>query len=81
MVMIWNTKNPIQPERKYTFEAPITSLEFSKDNPHLLAIGFYNGNIKIIDISIRYLNVITQTNRDSSPSFEAIWQVGVFIYF
>lgn len=39
LVMIWNIKNPVQPERHYSFQSPVTTLKFSKENSNLLAIG------------------------------------------
>ncbi|KAK4876062.1 hypothetical protein RN001_012484 [Aquatica leii] len=74
MVMLWNIKNPVQPERCYKFEQPVTTINFSKNNPNLLGIGFYDGTIKIIDISIKELTVIGYSGEDS-PSFEPIWKI------
>lgn len=39
IVMIWNIKNPVQPERHYNFNSPITSLQFSRQCANVLAIG------------------------------------------
>lgn len=77
MVLLWNIKNPVQPERVYAFGVPVTSVAFSILNPNLLAIGFYNGYIKIIDVSARHIRIICQTSKDSFPNFEAVWHVGV----
>ncbi|KAF5306983.1 hypothetical protein FQR65_LT07206 [Abscondita terminalis] len=74
MVMLWNIKNPVQPERCYKFEQPATSVEFSKQNPNLLGVGFYDGTIEIIDVSNKELTVIGRSG-DDSPSFEPIWQI------
>lgn len=72
--MIWNVKNPVQPERQYNFEQAVTALNFSKQNPNLLGIGFYNGSVQIIDISARDLRVVGHSTTDS-PCFEPIWQI------
>ncbi|CAG9765018.1 unnamed protein product [Ceutorhynchus assimilis] len=69
--MIWNMKNPVQPERTWNFEAPVTTLSFSKQDPNLLAIGFYDGLVNIIDISKRDLYIVGQ----NVSSFECVWCV------
>lgn len=50
-VLIWNFKNPVNPERKYKFEIPVSDIEFSPKNLHLLAVAFHDGSLKILDIS------------------------------
>ncbi|XP_068898446.1 dynein axonemal intermediate chain 4-like isoform X2 [Tenebrio molitor] len=71
MVMIWNIKNPQQPERQYDFPVPVSSVAFSKVNPNLLAVGFYNGHLKILDVSKREVFVI----REDTMFFEPVWSV------
>ncbi|KAL1508970.1 hypothetical protein ABEB36_003782 [Hypothenemus hampei] len=62
MIFIWNIKNPIQPERTYFFSIP---------DPNLLAVGFYNGHIVVIDITKRDLNIIGE----NVPGFEVVWNI------
>ncbi|XP_030761738.1 WD repeat-containing protein 78-like isoform X1 [Sitophilus oryzae] len=71
MVMVWNIKNPVQPERVYEFADPVTTLSFSKRNPNLLAVGFYNGHVIVINVSNRELQIVSE----NTPSFEAVWCV------
>lgn len=75
LVMIWNIKNPVQPERVYHFPSPVTSVDFSQQHPNLLAIGFYDGSIKVLDISDTNIRTIGTSSREDSPLFEPIWQV------
>ncbi|RZB39082.1 WD repeat-containing protein 78, partial [Asbolus verrucosus] len=72
VVMIWNIKNPKQPERQYFFQHSVTSLVFSKINPNFLAVGFYNGHVKILDVSKRELKVLRE---DRTTSFEPVWSI------
>lgn len=45
-------------------------------NSQLLAIGFYDGSIRIIDITIANdSNVVAISERKSSPPIEPIWQM------
>ncbi|XP_077290075.1 dynein axonemal intermediate chain 4 [Arctopsyche grandis] len=73
VVAIWNIKNPIQPERLLRFKIPVTSMAFSTANPNLLAIGFYNGNVKILDIASS--KIVAQSSRKTCASYEPIWEV------
>jgi hypothetical protein len=75
LVCCWTIKNPTQPERKYEFDSPVTSVNFSTDRPNLLACGFYNGSVMILDVSSRNKTVIAVSNRVTSPSYEPIWQI------
>lgn len=75
MVMIWNIKNPVQPERTYHFEAAVTSLQFSRKNFNALAVGMYNGKLEILDISFKEKQIIRQNSRKLSSTYEALWQV------
>lgn len=75
LVCCWTIKNPTQPERKYKFDSPVTSVNFSTYRPNLLACGFYNGSVIILDISFRTKTVIAVSNRETSPSYEPVWQI------
>jgi WD40 repeat protein len=75
LVCCWNIKNPTQPERKYKFDSPVTSVNFSTDRPNLLACGFHNGSVIILDISTRNRTVVALSNRETSPSYEPVWQI------
>jgi WD40 repeat protein len=75
LVCCWTIKNPIQPERKYKFDSPVTSVKFSTDRPNLLACGFYNGSVIILDISSRNKTIIALSSRETSPSYEPVWQI------
>lgn len=74
-VAIWNIKNPIQPEILINFVHPVTNIEFSTCNPNLLAVGFYNGNVTILDISNNNEKIIAKTDKITYPSYEPIWDI------
>lgn len=71
VLMIWNIKNPKQPEREFFFNELVTCLDFSKNNPNLIAVGFYTGQIRIIDISSRDLSIVGSFK----ASFDAVWDI------
>lgn len=75
LVLIWCAKNPSHYGRKFTFNSPVSSLNWSKRKPNLLAIGFFNGTVNVIDVNSKDLLIVRQSERESSPSFEPHWQI------
>ncbi|CAH1156209.1 unnamed protein product [Phaedon cochleariae] len=76
LVMIWNIKNPVQPERNYSFDVPVTSVCFSSSNPILLAIGFYDGSIKVLNVVSRDIMIIGEKMPTYEPVWSVLWQYG-----
>ncbi|XP_023025428.1 dynein axonemal intermediate chain 4 isoform X2 [Leptinotarsa decemlineata] len=76
LVLIWNIKNPVQPERRYTFDVPVTSLQFSKSNPVLLGVGFDNGSVKVLNVSSRDKEIVGENMATFEPVWNISWQVG-----
>lgn len=78
-VLVWSIKNPVNPERRYSYNIPVTAVEFSQMNPQLIAVALYDGTIEVIDItenrSIDGYSVVAKSERQSSPGFEPIWQI------
>lgn len=76
-VLIWCIKNPVNPERRYRFQIPVSSVAFSKFSPQLLAVGLYNGSIEVLNItensSIENGSTIARSDRSTSPVIEPVW--------
>lgn len=69
-------QNPVNPERRYRFDRPVTAVEFSKETPQLLAVGTFNGMIEVLDISYSDTNcIVAKSQRNSSAGFEPIWDM------
>lgn len=49
LVLFWSLKNPEYPERIYNLPVGVTSVDFSRMHPYLLAVGFVNGVVAIYD--------------------------------
>ncbi|KAL7305904.1 hypothetical protein TKK_0001909 [Trichogramma kaykai] len=75
LLLIWSIKNPSLPDRSFQFNSPVSDLDWSKADPNLLAVGFYDGMIRIIDVSEKELTVVREAGRKYSPTFEPHWQV------
>lgn len=71
LVLIWNIKNPVQPERTYRFTESVTCVSFSKSNPTLLAVGTYMGSVTVINIVSREKMIIGE----NVPTFEPVWNI------
>lgn len=71
LVLIWNIKNPVQPERTYKFQDSVTCVRFSTSNPMLLAVGTYIGSIIVLNIASRELMFIGE----NTPTFEPVWDI------
>jgi dynein intermediate chain 4, axonemal len=50
LVLFWSLRNPDYPEKVLRTPHAITAIDFSKRNPSLLAVGFYNGDIAVYDV-------------------------------
>jgi hypothetical protein len=50
MLCFWTLKNPNFPEKIIKTEHSITCCQFSKKNPHLIAVGDSHGNIAIYNV-------------------------------
>lgn len=71
LVLIWNVKNPVQPERTYKFTDSIISVHFSTSNPMLLAVGTYIGSVIVLNIVSREKMII----EENAPTFEPVWDI------
>lgn len=50
LVLFWSLRNPEHPEKFMRTPHPVTSLDFSKRSPALLAVGLYNGDVSVYDV-------------------------------
>lgn len=50
LVLFWSLRNPEYPEKILRTKHPVTSLDFSRFSPMLLAVGCYNGDVMIFDV-------------------------------
>jgi dynein intermediate chain 4, axonemal len=75
-VLVWSGKNPVNPERRYCYQIPVSAVEFSRQIPQYLAVAFYDGSIEVIDITPAVGKiVIAKSERKSSPVFDPIWSI------
>ncbi|XP_071952753.1 dynein axonemal intermediate chain 4-like isoform X2 [Antedon mediterranea] len=77
LVCCWSLKNPEYPERVFHCEAGVTSMDFSANNPNLLAIGLYDGTVAIYNVRSTKdepaLDSYESKAKHSSPVWELKW--------
>ena len=76
MVALWSLKNPEFPERVYKLPMGATSVDWSEEHPHILAVGTYTGDILIMDTRDEgeepfLRSSLTDENRHVDP----VWQL------
>ncbi|KDO35303.1 hypothetical protein SPRG_00152 [Saprolegnia parasitica CBS 223.65] len=49
LVLFWSLKNPEFPERIYVLPCGATSIDFSRSQPYMLAVGFHDGVVALYD--------------------------------
>ncbi|CAH1986252.1 unnamed protein product [Acanthoscelides obtectus] len=76
LVLIWSIKNPVQPERQYNFTPPVTAVSFSKENPMLLAVGFYDGTVIVLNVASREKMIIGENVTPFEPCWSLCWNYG-----
>lgn len=50
LVCVFSVKNPDASERSFVVQSPVSSIDFSKAHPHLLAVGCEDGSIFVFDV-------------------------------
>lgn len=50
-ICIWSVKNTKYPERFYKFPSTVTCLDFATRSPNILAAGFLDGSLVLLDAS------------------------------
>lgn len=78
LLCCWNVKNPQQPERKYNFEVPVSSLAFSESEPNLLAVGLFDGTVALLDISKKLVEIVLTTRKHVISNYQPVWQMAWF---
>ena len=76
ILAFWTLKNPTFPEKIIYHEHSITSCQFSKRNPHLIAIGDSHGNIAIFNIRSEDYNLPIAESKDlDGKHTDIIWEI------
>uniref|UniRef100_A0A1A9WB47 Dynein axonemal intermediate chain 4 n=1 Tax=Glossina brevipalpis TaxID=37001 RepID=A0A1A9WB47_9MUSC len=71
-VCVWSIKNPCDPERYFSYDYPVASVEFSPYRSTLLAIGLYDGTVEVRDITSAHDTLIAISQRTTSPGVDPV---------
>ncbi|RHY31175.1 hypothetical protein DYB32_003710 [Aphanomyces invadans] len=75
LVLFWSLKNPEYPERVYKLGCGVTSIDFSRLHPNLLAVGFHNGVVALFDTRKNDAVPILSSESNSGSHLDVVWQV------
>eukprot|EP00116_Pleurobrachia_bachei_P019202 sb/3479464/ len=75
MACCWSIKNPEFPERVFKVNSGVTALDFSKQNPNLLAVGMYNGTIAVYNVRSNAQTPILDSNETPSNHLGPVWEI------
>lgn len=75
MLMFWTLKSPKFPERIITAPTGITSCQFSRSNPHLIATGSYDGVVAIYDVRMKDNKPVADSSQMLKKHINTVWEV------
>lgn len=81
MLLLYTLKNPSFPEYSFSSESGIMCLDFHSDHPHLLAVGFYDGNVAIYNLKKPASQPSYKSSAKSGKHTEPVWQVRLLFLF
>ncbi|KAM7023824.1 dynein axonemal intermediate chain 1 isoform 2-T2 [Acridotheres tristis] len=74
MLLVYTLKNPSFPEYYFSSESGIMCLDFHSGHPHLLAVGFYDGNVAIYNLKKASSQPSYKSSVKSGKHTEPVWQ-------
>ncbi|NXY21549.1 DNAI1 protein, partial [Atrichornis clamosus] len=75
MLLLYTLKNPSFPEYVFSSESGVMCLDFNSEHPHLLAVGFYDGNVAIYNLKKATSQPSYKSSAKSGKHTEPVWQV------
>lgn len=77
MLLLYSLKNPSFPEYSFSSESGVMCLDFHSDHPHLLVVGFYDGNVATYNLKRASPQPSYKSSAKSGKHTEPVWQVRV----
>uniref|UniRef100_A0A669QD41 Dynein axonemal intermediate chain 1 n=1 Tax=Phasianus colchicus TaxID=9054 RepID=A0A669QD41_PHACC len=75
MLVLYTMKNPSFPEYVFSSESGIMCLDIHNDHPHLMAVGFYDGNVAIYNLKKAASQPSYKSSAKSGKHTDPVWQV------
>eukprot|EP00878_Enallax_costatus_P041950 GHUV01048885.1.p1 GENE.GHUV01048885.1~~GHUV01048885.1.p1 ORF type:complete len:414 (+),score=115.24 GHUV01048885.1:1124-2365(+) len=77
-IALWSLKNQFNPVWTFETKSAVTALDFSKQSPHILAVGLHDGTIAIYDVRSRSDTPLMASTADTGKHSDPVWKVGQF---
>ena len=77
VICVYSLKNPSHPEYICTASSGILCVDIHPGYPHILAVGLYDGNVAVYDLSSSSPGPSYQSSAASGKHADAVWQVGL----
>ncbi|NWQ64588.1 DNAI1 protein, partial [Neopipo cinnamomea] len=75
MVLLYSLKNPSFPEYIFSSHSGVMCLDFNSEHSHLLAVGFYDGNVAIYNLRKETSQPSYKSSAESGKHSGPVWQV------
>uniref|UniRef100_A0A8B9SB66 Dynein axonemal intermediate chain 1 n=1 Tax=Apteryx owenii TaxID=8824 RepID=A0A8B9SB66_APTOW len=75
MLLLYTMKNPSFPEYIFSSESGIMCLDIHNAHPHLVAVGFYDGNVAIYNLKKPSSQPSYKSSAKSGKHTDPVWQV------
>ena len=80
LICIFSLKNPSHPEFSFVTDSGVMSLHFHPEYSNLLAVGCYDGTVRVYDVHTGLDEPIyratVETGKHQDPVWQIFWQVG-----
>ena len=75
MICCYTLKNTSYPEYIYSTDSGVLSLDFHSQHPSLLAVGCYDGNVVVFDVSKKIAQPLYSSSVLTGHHSDPVWQV------
>ena len=75
LICVYSLKNPSFPEFTYTTRSGVMSLDFNREHPYLMAVGFYDGTVAVYNMRERCNEPNYQSSAKNGKHTDPVWQV------
>ena len=74
-IMFWSLRNPTNPQKMYETPFSVSSINFSRMHPCLLAVGLFDGSVSVYDIRTQSKEPTLQSELGPAKHSSAVWNV------
>ncbi|CAH1797516.1 unnamed protein product [Owenia fusiformis] len=75
MILFYSLKNPSYPEKIYSTESGVMSLDIHPEHPYLLAVGFYDGSVGVYNVTESRTTPMYLSTAKNGKHTDPVWQV------